>query len=252
MDVDGGYASAEEDAGPASGWPAAASGSKKGPGCSHSGAGTSAAAEGSEGAVAGSAGCGGTRTPEAESGAREARAAVVAGGDGPVVSVDTSLRNPRRRRRRGRAAAFARCLFLVVPAYRPRPATNPHRSLRTLRRGSESGLILLLRGPRSMRWARQPTRRSRRRQRGRFRARRAAPSRTALPLLANLAPPTTRLPSGRLSRRLRRRHGTRRAALGLGRLWTLCRNRGRDVATEGRSYGLAPRRCRTRRGGRSW
>ena len=163
-----------------------------------------------------------------------------------------TLRNPRRRRRRGRAAAFARCLFLVVPAYRPHPATNPHRSLRTLRRGSESGLILLLRGPRSMRWARQPTRRSRRRQRGRFRARRAAPSRTALPLLANLAPPTTRLPSGRLSRRLRRRHGTRRAALGLGRLWTLCRNRGRDVATEGRSYGLAPRRCRTRRGGRSW
>jgi len=82
MAVDGGYASADEDAGPAAGWPAAASGSKMEPGCSHSGAGTSAAAEGSEGAVAGSEGCSGTRTPEAESGAREARAAVVAGGVG--------------------------------------------------------------------------------------------------------------------------------------------------------------------------
>ena len=50
MAVDGGYASADEDAGPAAGWPAAASGSKMEPGCSHSGAGTSAAAEGGEGA----------------------------------------------------------------------------------------------------------------------------------------------------------------------------------------------------------
>ena len=73
MAVDGGYASADEDAGPAAGWPAAASGSKMEPGCSHSGAGTSAAAEGSEGAVAGSEGCSGARTPEAESGARERR-----------------------------------------------------------------------------------------------------------------------------------------------------------------------------------
>ena len=77
MAVDGGYASADEDAGPAAGWPAAASGSKMEPGCSHSGAGTSAAAECGEGAVTGGEGCSGTRTPEAESGAREARAAVV-------------------------------------------------------------------------------------------------------------------------------------------------------------------------------
>ena len=66
------------------------------PGCSRSGASTSAAAEGSEGAVAGSEGCSGTRTPEAESGAREARAAVVAGGVGSAVSVDTSDSAPRR------------------------------------------------------------------------------------------------------------------------------------------------------------
>ena len=90
MAVDGGYASADEDAGPASGGPAAASGSKMEPGCSRSGAGTSAAAEGGEGAVTGGEGCSGTRTPEAESGAREARAAVVAGGVGSAVSVDTS------------------------------------------------------------------------------------------------------------------------------------------------------------------
>ncbi|EOD26241.1 hypothetical protein EMIHUDRAFT_236818 [Emiliania huxleyi CCMP1516] len=94
MDVDGGYASAEEDAGPAGGGPAAAAGSKMEPGCPRSGAGTSAAAAGGEGAVAGSVGCGGTRTPEAESGAREARAAVVAGGGGPAVSVDTSDSTP--------------------------------------------------------------------------------------------------------------------------------------------------------------
>ena len=107
MAVDGGYASADEDAGPASGGPAAASGSKKEPGCSRSGARTSTAAEGSEGAVAGSEGCSGARTPEAESGAREARAAVVPGGGGPAVSVDTSDSTPPAEEGLGRTVLSA-------------------------------------------------------------------------------------------------------------------------------------------------
>ena len=107
MAVDGGYASADEDAGPAAGWPAAASGSKMEPGCSHSGAGTSAAAEGGEGAVTGGEGCSGTRTPEAESGAREARAAVVPGGGGPAVSIDTSDSTPPAEEGLGRTVLSA-------------------------------------------------------------------------------------------------------------------------------------------------
>ena len=107
MAVDGGYASADEDAGPAAGWPAAASGSKMEPGCSRSGAGTSAAAEGGEGAVTGGEGCSGTRTPEAESGAREARAAVVPGGGGPAVSVDTSDSTPPAEEGLGRTVLSA-------------------------------------------------------------------------------------------------------------------------------------------------
>ena len=121
MAVDGGYASADEDAGPAAGWPAAASGSKMEPGCSRSGAGTSAAAEGSEGAVAGSEGCNGARTPEAESGAREARAAVVAGGVGPAVSVDTSESAPPAEEGKGS------CLCpLPVPGCTRVPSTPGH------------------------------------------------------------------------------------------------------------------------------
>jgi len=121
MAVDGGYASADEDAGPASGGLAAASGSKKEPGCSRSGARTSAAAEGSEGAVAGSEGCNGARTPEAESGAREARAAVVAGGVGPAVSVDTSESAPPAEEGKGS------CLCpLPVPGCTRVPSTPGH------------------------------------------------------------------------------------------------------------------------------
>ena len=77
------------------------------PGCSHSGAGTSAAAEGGEGAVTGGEGCSGTRTPEAESGAREARAAVVPGGGGPAVSVDTSDSTPPAEEGLGRTVLSA-------------------------------------------------------------------------------------------------------------------------------------------------
>ena len=121
MAVDGGYASADEDAGPASGGLAAASGSKKEPGCSRSGARTSTAAEGSEGAVAGSEGCSGARTPEAESGAREARAAVVAGGVGPAVSVDTSESAPPAEEGKGS------CLCpLPVPGCTRVPSTPGH------------------------------------------------------------------------------------------------------------------------------
>ena len=108
--VDGGYASADEDAGPASG------------GYFRSGAGTSAAAEGSEGAVAGSEGCSGTRTTGAESGAREARAAVVPGGDGPAVSADTSDSTPPAEEGLGRTrccrlAVLARLLVLEMSTF---------------------------------------------------------------------------------------------------------------------------------------
>jgi len=159
MDVDGGYASAEEDAGPASGWPAAASGSKKGPGCSHSGAGTSAAAEGSEGAVAGSAGCGGTRTPEAESGAREARAAVVAGGGGPAVSVDTSDSTPPAEGGEGGCPRS-----LLDPGRAHVCVTAGISSPEALPRGRPAlRLFLLLCGHGIRRWAGRLLRRSRRR-----------------------------------------------------------------------------------------
>ena len=73
----------------------------------HSGAGTSAAAEGGEGAVTGGEGCSGTRTPEAESGAREARAAVVPGGGGPAVSIDTSDSTPPAEEGLGRTVLSA-------------------------------------------------------------------------------------------------------------------------------------------------
>ena len=133
MAVDGGYASADEDAGPAAGWPAAASGSKMEPGCSHSGAGTSAAAEGGEGAVTGGEGCSGTRTPEAESGAREARAAVVGGTRFKSGSQWWRNLSAARRRRRGRRATCPRSplMTLDVSTYARPPAYMRPSSSRT-------------------------------------------------------------------------------------------------------------------------